>query len=191
MSWCIMYSKLDSNARTNALVLEHHMIPVLAKMMFFGIGINKKACHRTMDKLFKKLKTLEAEARQVLGHAIDLRKHRQVNDVIYKELGLDKLLDEDKDGRAVLLNNNRVIYRTPKEVLRKLAVKTSSPFPGIVMQHRSIDDVLKTYAKSLAESCVKSPMFRGYRIYSEIDSTAYVMSLAIRHDTGHLLDGWQ
>ncbi len=116
--------------------LEMAMVPVLAAMELAGIRLDAKVLARHGLELDKELSRLEAEIFAQVGHPFNVRSTRELQAVLFEELGLAPL-KKTKTGQS-----------TDNFVLVELA-RQGQKVPELVLAHRQLAKLKSTYVDSL------------------------------------------
>ena len=116
--------------------LEMALVPVLAAMELAGIRLDAKVLARHGLELDKELSRLEAEIFAQVGHPFNVRSTRELQAVLFEELGLAPL-KKTKTGQS-----------TDNFVLVELA-RQGQKVPELVLAHRQLAKLKSTYVDSL------------------------------------------
>jgi len=111
--------------------LELPLTAVLAEMERVGVLVDLEALGGLAEQMTKDLAALEARGREIVGHDINLASPKQLETVLFDELGL-KALRKTKTGRS-----------TDADVLETLSEEHQ--LPGVVLEHRMIAKLKGTY----------------------------------------------
>jgi DNA polymerase-1 len=111
--------------------LELPLATVLAEMERVGVLVDPGALEGLSEQMTKDIAALEAKAREIVGHDINLASPKQLETVLFDELSL-KPLRKTKTGRS-----------TDADVLETLAEEHA--LPGVVLEHRMIAKLKGTY----------------------------------------------
>jgi len=118
--------------------IELPLLPILAGMELAGIQVNGEDLSTLSSELAARAAEIEAEAFAVIGHEVNLGSPKQLQQVLFDELGLPAT-------RAV-----KTGYSTDVAALTDLLEKTGHPFLELLMRHRDasklrqITDTLST-----------------------------------------------
>jgi DNA polymerase-1 len=112
------------------------LVPVLAAMELAGIRLDAKVLARHGLELDKELSRLEAEIFAQVGHPFNVRSTRELQAVLFEELGF-KPLKKTKTGQS-----------TDNFVLVELA-RQGQKVPELVLAHRQLAKLKSTYVDSL------------------------------------------
>ena len=115
--------------------LELPLARVLAEMEHAGVLVDPKALTGLGEQMAKELAAIEAKAREIVGHEINLASPKQLEAVLFDELKL-KSQRKTKTGRS-----------TDADVLEALAEE--HPLPAVVLEHRLIAKLKGTYVDAL------------------------------------------
>jgi len=132
---------------------EMKLQPILASMESCGISIDLEHLTKNCDVLKKRISLLEQRAAEWAGHTFLLSSPKQVANVLYQEL---KLSPPDA------LSPSRSTTQSPKkhpstseEAL--LALQEKHALPGIILEHRHLLKLLRTYIEPFVIHAKKRP----------------------------------
>ncbi|WP_433931922.1 DNA polymerase I [Sorangium cellulosum] len=115
--------------------IELPLSAVLAEMELTGVLCDPQALAQLGAQMTTELAALEAKAREMVGHDINLASPKQLEAVLFDELKL-RSQRKTKTGRS-----------TDADVLETLS--EDHPFPGVVLEHRVIAKLKGTYVDAL------------------------------------------
>ncbi|HTN86670.1 MAG TPA: DNA polymerase I [Sorangium sp.] len=115
--------------------IELPLSAVLAEMELTGVLVDPQALAQLGAQMTTELAALEEKARELVGHDINLASPKQLEAVLFDELGL-RSQRKTKTGRS-----------TDADVLETLS--EDHPFPGVVLEHRMIAKLKGTYVDAL------------------------------------------
>ncbi|WP_438025918.1 DNA polymerase I [Sorangium sp. So ce233] len=115
--------------------IELPLAAVLAEMELTGVLCDPQALAQLGAQMTTELAALEAKAREMVGHDINLASPKQLEAVLFDELKL-RSQRKTKTGRS-----------TDADVLETLS--EDHPFPGVVLEHRVIAKLKGTYVDAL------------------------------------------
>ncbi|MGK3988543.1 DNA polymerase I [Sorangium sp. So ce136] len=115
--------------------IELPLSAVLAEMELTGVLVDPQALAQLGARMTTELAALEEKARELVGHDINLASPKQLEAVLFDELGL-RSQRKTKTGRS-----------TDADVLETLS--EDHPFPGVVLEHRMIAKLKGTYVDTL------------------------------------------
>jgi DNA polymerase-1 len=118
--------------------LEMPLLPILAEMEIAGIRLDTEALARYGLELDKELDRLEKEIFELIGHPFNVRSTRELQAVLFDELGL-KPLKKTKTGQS-----------TDNFVLMELA-RQGEKVPERVLAHRLLAKLKSTYVDALPQ----------------------------------------
>ena len=104
--------------------IELPLLPILAGMELAGIQVNREDLSTLSSVLATRAAEIEAEAFAVIGHEVNLGSPKQLQQVLFDELGLPRT-------RAV-----KTGYSTDVAALTDLLEQTGHPFLELLMRHR-------------------------------------------------------
>ncbi len=122
--------------------LELPLSEVLAEMELTGVAVSVERLDRLLDDFSKTISTAGAEAFRIIGKEINLGSPKQLQTVLFEELGLPKT-KKIKTG-----------YTTDADALTDLIVKTGHPFLEQLLAYRDASKLRQTVEglrKSVAE----------------------------------------
>ncbi|RJU00243.1 DNA polymerase I [Arthrobacter frigidicola] len=122
--------------------LELPLSEVLAEMELTGVAVSVERLDRLLDDFSKTISTAGAEAFRIIGKEINLGSPKQLQTVLFEELGLPKT-KKIKTG-----------YSTDADALQDLIVKTGHPFLEQLLAYRDASKLRQTVEglrKSVAE----------------------------------------
>jgi DNA polymerase-1 len=115
--------------------LELPLLEILCRMEQLGVLIDPTPLAGLRTTMNEELRALEVKAYQAAGHEFNLASPKQLEAVIFDELGL-KVSKRTRTGRS-----------TDHEALE--AIEDDHPLPKIVLEHRGIAKLLGTYVDAL------------------------------------------
>lgn len=118
--------------------VEMPLMPVLAKMEFDGVRIDKEALAVISEKLAKEALALEKEIYEAAGREFNIGSPKQLGVILFEELKIDEKPKKTKSGQ----------YSTNEETLQKYA---DHPIVGKLLDYRQISKLKSTYVDSLPE----------------------------------------
>jgi DNA polymerase I len=117
--------------------VELPLEPVLAQMEATGIRIDTAYLEELSQELGQTLERLEAEAKQAAGTDFNLASHKQLGELLFDTLGLDR-----KKSRKT-----KTGWSTDAAVLEKL--EDAHPVVPLVLEHRTLSKLKSTYVDAL------------------------------------------
>ncbi len=121
----VLESKLDESRQRSLLVdLEQPLMQVLAGMERTGIAVDMERLQSLRAEFDEAVQTAQSQAYEVLGHEVNLGSPKQLQTVLFDELGMPKTR-RTKSG-----------YTTDAEALADLFAKTEHPFLEHLLNHR-------------------------------------------------------
>ncbi len=115
--------------------LEHQVLPVLASMEINGIHLDSAALDSYNEELTKKIADSQAQIFQTVGHDFNVASPKQLQTVLFDELGLPK-------GKKTATG-----YSTDTSVLEELA--SVNPVPKMILEFREMAKLQSTYVETL------------------------------------------
>ncbi|WP_431221356.1 DNA polymerase I [Leifsonia xyli] len=144
---------LDEGTRGVLDDIELPLVAVLAEMELNGVTIDSEVLARLRGQLTDKANDFAAQAYAQIGHEINLGSPKQLQQVLFEELGMPKT-------RAT-----KTGYSTDAGSLADLQEKNPHPFLGLLLQHRDA-----TKLKQIVETLERSVEKDG-RIHTTYDQT--------------------
>ncbi|MGN7798721.1 DNA polymerase I [Leifsonia sp. 22587] len=144
---------LDDGTRGVLDDIELPLVAVLAEMELNGVTIDSEVLARLRGQLTDKANDFAAQAYAQIGHEINLGSPKQLQQVLFEELGMPKT-------RAT-----KTGYSTDAGSLADLQEKNPHPFLGLLLQHRDA-----TKLKQIVETLERSVESDG-RIHTTYDQT--------------------
>jgi len=133
--------QLDPGSSRVLADIELPLVPVLATMEDHGISLNRDVLGGLTARLAATTAAIAAEAFGVIGREVNLGSPKQLQQVLFEELGMPKT-------RA-----NKTGYSTDAASLADLQEKSPHPFLGLLLQHRDstkLLQIIETLDKSIA-----------------------------------------
>ena len=118
--------------------IEVPLVPVLSRMERAGVLIDTEALRRQSEELAARLHELEEQAWQLAGRVFNLGSPKQLQEILFGELGLPVLRRTPKGQPS-----------TAEDVLQELAVDYE--LPRVILEHRSLSKLRGTYTAKLPE----------------------------------------
>ncbi|MGO4593691.1 DNA polymerase I [Leifsonia sp. 2TAF2] len=144
---------LDEGTRAVLDDIELPLVAVLAEMELNGVSMDAEVLARLRGQLTDKANDYAAQAYAQIGHEINLGSPKQLQQVLFEELGMPKT-------RAT-----KTGYSTDAGSLADLQEKNPHPFLGLLLQHRDA-----TKLKQIIETLERSVETDG-RIHTTYDQT--------------------
>lgn len=144
---------LDEGTRAVLDDIELPLVAVLAEMELNGVTLDTEVLARLRGELTDKANDFAAQAYAQIGHEINLGSPKQLQQVLFEELGMPKT-------RAT-----KTGYSTDAGSLADLQEKNPHPFLGLLLQHRDA-----TKLKQIVETLERSVESDG-RIHTTYDQT--------------------
>ncbi|ANF30864.1 DNA polymerase I [Leifsonia xyli] len=144
---------LDEGTRSVLDDIELPLVAVLAEMELNGVSIDSAVLSRLRGQLTDKANDFAAQAYAQVGHELNLGSPKQLQQVLFEELGMPKT-------RAT-----KTGYSTDAGSLADLQEKNPHPFLGLLLQHRDA-----TKLKQIVETLERSVESDG-RIHTTYDQT--------------------
>ncbi|MDN4615425.1 DNA polymerase I [Leifsonia sp. F6_8S_P_1B] len=144
---------LDEGTRGVLVDIELPLVAVLARMELDGVAIDTEVLARLRGQLTDKANDFAAQAYAEVGHELNLGSPKQLQQVLFEELGMPKT-------RAT-----KTGYSTDAGSLADLQEKSPHPFLGLLLQHRDA-----TKLKQIVETLERSVNGDG-RIHTTYDQT--------------------
>jgi DNA polymerase-1 len=144
---------LDDGTRAVLDDIELPLVAVLAQIELNGVSIDSEVLSRIRGELTDKANDFAAQAYAEIGHEINLGSPKQLQQVLFDELGMPKT-------RAT-----KTGFSTDAGSLADLQEKNPHPFLGLLLQHRDA-----TKLKQIVETLERSVEVDG-RIHTSYDQT--------------------
>jgi DNA-directed DNA polymerase len=116
--------------------IEMPLLVLLSQMETNGIKLDTEKLLNFSKELDEKIKNIEKEAENEVGHEFNIASYKQLQTVLFDERGL-KPDKKNKSG-----------FSTSSEVLEKL--KDFDILPSLILEYRSLSKLRSTYTDSLA-----------------------------------------
>lgn len=116
--------------------IEMPLLVLLSQMEINGIKLDTEKLLNFSKELDEKIKNIEKEAENEVGHEFNIASYKQLQTVLFDERGL-KPDKKNKSG-----------FSTSSEVLEKL--KDFDILPSLILEYRSLSKLRSTYTDSLA-----------------------------------------
>ena len=129
--------KMSAKAKHIYETTDRPLMPVLAKMERAGMRIDSAELNAFADDLRARMDKLESEAKQLAGHSFNLNAPRQLEKILFDEMGAPA---QRKTAKTKARS-------TGEEVLETLAA--DYPLAKVALQHRTAAKLLGTYADAL------------------------------------------
>jgi len=160
---------------------ELPLLPVLADMELSGVAVDVEALERLSLRLAKKLRDLEEEMAEAVGHEVDPRSPRRLGELLYEELGL-------KGGRKTPSGR----YST--DALTLGALVGQHPVVEKIVEHRRLSRLKDAYADSLP-TLVNPRTGRVHTSFSQVSASSgrlvsrepNLQNIPVRTELGHEL----
>jgi len=144
---------LDEGTRAVLDDIELPLVAVLAEMELAGVSIDSEVLSRLRGELTDKANDFAAQAYAQVGHELNLGSPKQLQQVLFEELGMPKT------------RSTKTGYSTDAGSLADLQEKNPHPFLGLLLQHRDA-----TKLKQIVETLERSVESDG-RIHTTYDQT--------------------
>ncbi|MCU1515264.1 MAG: polymerase, partial [Microbacteriaceae bacterium] len=145
--------RLDAGSRRVLDDIELPMIPVVAGMETTGITVNAEILSRLNSELTDTAAALAANAYAEIGHEVNLGSPKQLQQVLFEELGMPKT-------RA-----NKTGYSTDAASLADLQAQNPHPFLDLLLQHRDaskLKQIIETLERAIEPD---------HRVHTRYDQT--------------------
>jgi DNA polymerase-1 len=116
--------------------IEIPLIPVLARMEQWGIGLDLDFFGKLEERVGRELRLVEEEIRKIAGEEVNLRSVPQLRELLFGELDLP-VLKRTKTGPS-----------TDESVLSELAAR-GHEVPRLILEYRELDKLHSTYVSVL------------------------------------------
>ena len=170
--------RLEANTQSVLHSIELPLVPVLGAMEQLGIAMNKPALDALETRLGESVAELETTAYDILGHEVNLGSPKQLQGVLFDELGMPKT-------RAT-----KTGYTTDAQALQDLQESNPHPFLDVLLLHRDA-----TKLRQIVEGLRQAIRPDG-RIHTTFDQTGTstgrlsslepnLQNIPVRTDVGH------
>ncbi len=134
----VLWSKLEKTPGLARVYrdIEQPLVPVLARMEETGVLVDTALLQRLSGEFARKMAAIETQAHQAAGHPFNLSSPKQLQEILYTELGLPV--------------TQRTATRQPstnEDALQELA--QHHPLPQLVLDHRALSKLKSTYTDKL------------------------------------------
>ena len=116
--------------------LEIPLIGVLSRIERTGVSVDASLLKYQSGELAERMQEIEAEAWREAGHEFNLGSPKQLQAILFEELGIPVVRKTPKGQPS-----------TAEDVLQELAL--TYPLPRLVLQHRSMSKLKSTYTDKL------------------------------------------
>jgi DNA polymerase-1 len=138
-----LYEKVSSQDQLKVYnEVELPSSPTLAQMEHFGIAVDKAKLEKLFETLGAEVKQIETEAFAIIGHEINLSSPKQLQTVLFEELGMTGT-KQVKTG-----------FSTNAEALTTLFEQNQHPFLEKLLSHREVTKIrqmVEVVLKSIAK----------------------------------------
>jgi DNA polymerase I len=145
--------KLDTGSRRVLDTIELPLVPVLAQMETTGITVSASVLARLNTSLTTSAADLAARAYGEIGHEVNLGSPKQLQQVLFEELGMPKT------------RSNKTGFSTDAASLADLQDQAPHPFLDLLLQHRDatkLKQIIETLERGIADDA---------RIHTTYDQT--------------------
>ncbi|HET8554096.1 MAG TPA: DNA polymerase I, partial [Rhodanobacteraceae bacterium] len=118
--------------------IEMPLVPVLARMEQRGVLVDVKALRRQSGELGKRMQEIKQEAWKNAGHEFNLDSPKQLQALLFDELGLPAKVKTPKGAPS-----------TNEEALA--AIADEHPLPRLILDYRTLAKLRSTYTEKLAD----------------------------------------
>jgi DNA polymerase-1 len=134
----VMWENISKDTHLTNIIneIEMPLTSVLASMEYQGVLIDASMLKAQSQELATKIKTLEEEAYNYVGHSFNLNSPKQLQTILYDKLQLP-ILSKTPTGQP----------STSEAILQRLS--HDFPLPKIILEHRSLSKIKTTYTDSL------------------------------------------
>ena len=117
--------------------VELPLVPVLRKMEQAGVRFDLELLKQAENELTAELNLLEQDIYSLVGKPFNINSPRQVGEVLFVDLELDKKAKKSKNGQ----------YSTSEEVLQ--ALRDKHPVVSKILEQRELKKLISTYISAL------------------------------------------
>lgn len=122
--WDRLWEQLDEGSQAVFSSIEAPLVPLLAGMETAGIAVDVRGLNSLEAGLAASVASLEADAFSILGHEVNLGSPKQLQTVLFEELGMPKT-------RAT-----KTGFSTDAQALQDLQESNPHPFVDALLAHR-------------------------------------------------------
>ncbi|MGI9331873.1 MAG: DNA polymerase I [Gammaproteobacteria bacterium] len=133
--------------------IEAPLVPVLSRIERRGVRVDAKALQRQSKELAERMAELEQDAYDAAGHPFNLGSTKQIQAILYDELGLPVKAKTPKGAPS-----------TAEAVLQELAL--DYPLPKIILEYRGLSKLKSTYTDTLP-TCINASTGRVHTSYHQ------------------------
>lgn len=151
--WLALWGRLDEGGQSIFRDIEAPLSPILGAMEARGIASDKKLLGSLESELGERVSALEATAFSIIGHEVNLGSPKQLQVVLFDELGMPKT-------RAT-----KTGFSTDASALQDLQESHPHPFLDALLAHRDA-----TKLRQIVEGLLQSVAADG-RIHTTFDQT--------------------
>lgn len=109
--------------------IEMPTLLVLARMELSGVAVDRDLLAQLSAELAERISALAAEAYQAVGHELNLGSPKQLQEVLFQELGMPKT------------RSTKTGFTTDAEALSDLMLSHPHPFLDALIQHRDLSKI--------------------------------------------------
>ncbi len=133
-----LWPQLQSTGRLADIyeTIEQPLVPVLGRMEEYGVLVDARLLGELSAEFAEKMAAVEAEAHKVAGHPFNLSSPKQLQEILFEELGLPIIRKTPKGQPS-----------TAEDVLAELA--PDYPLPQLILDYRSLSKLKSTYTDKL------------------------------------------
>ncbi|MEJ1230585.1 MAG: DNA polymerase I [Galbitalea sp.] len=150
--------RLDAGSRRVLETIELPLVPVLAGMELTGVTVSAAVLARLDASLTESADALAARAYAEIGHEVNLGSPKQLQQVLFEELGMPKT------------RSNKTGFSTDAASLADLQDQAPHPFLDLLLQHRDATK-LKQIIETLERGIGAGPTPGDGRIHTTYDQT--------------------
>jgi DNA polymerase-1 len=132
--------ELERKGLTKLLRLEMELMPVLADMEEFGVGLDKEFFEQLAGEMHERLVGLERQIYSIAGHPFNINSTQQLSDVLFKELQLP---------HERLRKTSSGYFSTAAEVLESLKASDETGIIDQLLEYRELGKLKGTYVDAL------------------------------------------
>lgn len=142
--------------------IEMPLVPVLARIEANGVAIDSAELKRQSEDLSVRMLAAQQQATELAGHAFNLDSPKQLQAVLFDELGLPALVKTPKGAPS-----------TNEEALE--AIADAHELPRIILEYRGLTKLRSTYTDKLPEM-VNAQTGRVHTSYHQVGAATGRMS---------------
>lgn len=136
----VFWPQLCANERQRHVYeeIEIPLVRVLSRMEWNGVQVDTQQLRSLSAELATQMSQLEREAREIVGRAFNLGSPKQIQEILYDQMGLPVIRKTPKGQPS-----------TAEDVLEELS--TQHALPRVILEYRTLSKLKSTYSDRLPE----------------------------------------